>query len=96
MPPEAAGTQEPSQHWVGRSVPCLGGPHSVGQRKAASRGGSGKERFEVSTECPQPGFHGVKGKSAVIPLRSAMGREGSPVCLQKGELFFYDSPQPRG
>lgn len=97
MPPEAAGTQEPSQHWVGRSVPCLGGPHSVGQRKAASRGGSGKERFEVSTECPQPGFHGVKGKSAVIPLRSAMGRVGwrGPQSVFKKENFSsMTAPSP--
>lgn len=63
MPPEAEGTQEPSQHWVGWSVPCLGGPHSLSQRKAASWEGSGKERFKVSTECPKPGFHGVKGKT---------------------------------
>ena len=106
MPPEAAGTQEPSQHWVGRSVPCLGGPHSVGQRKAASRGGSGKERFEVSTECPQPGFHGVKGKSAVIPLRSAMGGMGwrDPQSVFKRENFSSvtapspeaEVPQPAG
>lgn len=63
MPPEAEGTQEPSQHWVGWSVPCLGGPHSLSQRKAASWEGSGKERFKVSTECPKPGFHAVKGKT---------------------------------
>lgn len=62
MPPKAEGTQELSKHWVGWSVPCLGGPLSLSQRKAASWEGSRRERLKVSTECPKPGFHGVKGK----------------------------------
>lgn len=62
MPAEAEAAQEPSQHWVGWSVPCLGGPHSISQRKAASWEGSGRERFKVCTERPKSGFHGVRGK----------------------------------
>lgn len=41
-PPEAERAQEPSQHRAGWSVPCLGGPHSVGQRRLPARKWEGK------------------------------------------------------
>lgn len=60
MPPEADRAEEPSQHWVGWSVPCLGGPHSGSPRTAASWEGSRRN----DSESPQsvPGLPSMESK----------------------------------